>query len=89
MSCDEQNIKLHDYFFRIYIKLFKVVHPLVLVNKTFSFLSCSEQIRSLVPPAGGQLWISISKLRLRQNVALLAVLLGNSWKRTEDSAFAC
>ena len=55
MSCDEQNIKLHDYFFRIYIKLFKVVHPLVLVNKTFSFLSCSEQIRSLVPPAGGQL----------------------------------
>ena len=35
-SCDDQNIKLHDYFFSRYIKLFEVCHPPVVMIKILS-----------------------------------------------------
>ena len=35
-SCDELNIKLHDYFISRYIKLFEVCHPPVTMNKILS-----------------------------------------------------
>ena len=35
-SCDELNIKLHDYFFSRYIKLFEVCHPPVVMIKILS-----------------------------------------------------
>ena len=35
-SCNQQNIKLHDYLFSRYIKLFEVCHPPVVMNKILS-----------------------------------------------------
>ena len=44
-SCDELNIKLHDYFFSRYIKLFEVCHPPVVMIK---MLSCMVIFFSLL-----------------------------------------
>ena len=45
-SCDELNIKLHDYFFSRYIKLFEVCHPPVVMIKILScMISFSRYIK--------------------------------------------
>ena len=56
-SCDELNIKLHDYFFSRYIKLFEVCHPPVVMIKILSCMNFVFRVTSnCLRRATRQLW---------------------------------